>query len=253
MKQIYTTLFVALTTIVGVIKSQAQSGVVATGETTETSGAGSISNSVGQIDFEETTTTSNTVTYGLQQNYNTTSALPVTLLDFTATKYNSTALLSWSTASEISNAGFYLERSLDGKTWGTSIGYVASKAPNGNSSTQLDYNYTDATPLSGINYYRLKQTDLDGKYAYSVTRTVTFDGQDAIGVYPNPTTDVLHIRNVVAGQQVRIVGMDGKVYRTLTVTTSPQQVSVSGLAAGVYFAQLLQNGTVIGTVKFMKQ
>ncbi|MFT4205216.1 MAG: T9SS type A sorting domain-containing protein [Chitinophagaceae bacterium] len=129
--------------------------------------------------------------------------------------------LNWKAASEINNAGFSIERGADGKSW-TSISYVSSRAINGNSSAVLDYSFTDATPLSGT-------------------------------LYPNPATSAVNISNVKTGQQLRIVDIEGKAYWTATVTASPQQTSVSNLASGVYFLQVLENGKIASTIKFFKR
>ena len=71
--------------------------------------------------------------------------------------------LEWVTATEINNDFFTLERSQDGKSF-EEIGKVKGA---GNSSQILNYNFTDEHPNSGVSYYRLKQTDYDGQYAYS--------------------------------------------------------------------------------------
>jgi hypothetical protein len=119
-------------------------------------------------------------------------ALPVKLISFTAEQASaSTAELVWATASEIDNAYFEVERSADGEVW-ASIG-----KENGAGTTDVQTNYTmmDKSPLNGVNYYRLKQVDVDGNTSYSNIAQVTFSGistSEATGttlsVYPNPGT-----------------------------------------------------------------
>jgi hypothetical protein len=111
--------------------------------------------------------------------------LPVELLYFNAYKDKNGAYLNWETASEKNNKGFDIQLSADGKTF-ESVGFVESK--NGNATFNQKYEYTDKqNGKSGLWYYRLKQTDLDGATAYSPTKAVDF-GKSAsdVVVYPNP-------------------------------------------------------------------
>ncbi len=103
------------------------------------------------------------------------NVLPITLLSFNA-EVNSVKLVdaTWVTASEVNNDYFTLERSRDGQTW-FGVGTVQGA---GNSSTTLDYLYTDDAPFSGTSYYRLKQTDFDGAFTYSEVEVVHIDAND---------------------------------------------------------------------------
>ncbi|MBK9542146.1 MAG: T9SS type A sorting domain-containing protein [Bacteroidetes bacterium] len=91
------------------------------------------------------------------------SPLPIELMTFAAHAVEKGCELEWVTATEINNDFFTLERSQDGKSF-EEIGKVKGA---GNSSQILNYNFTDEHPNSGVSYYRLKQTDYDGQYAYS--------------------------------------------------------------------------------------
>ena len=97
--------------------------------------------------------------------------LPVSLIHFNAAlQSNGTVLLGWSTATESGNKGFYIEKSNDNIHW-SQIGFVAGA---GYSSTLKEYNFADATPLSGKNYYRLRQTDNDGHFNLSNVQFLNF-------------------------------------------------------------------------------
>lgn len=90
-------------------------------------------------------------------------SLPIELLYFKGSKYNSDNILHWSTASEDNNDYFTIEKTKDGMAW-----EIIDKEPGaGNSSNQLYYSSVDENVESIINYYRLKQTDYDGKFKYS--------------------------------------------------------------------------------------
>ncbi|MGQ0827453.1 MAG: T9SS type A sorting domain-containing protein [Bacteroidota bacterium] len=110
--------------------------------------------------------------------------LPVKLLSFTATPHNSSVELNWTTVTEINNDFFTVERSSDGADF-ENIGIVDGA---GNNTSVLDYSLTDDNPYKGSSYYRLKQTDFDGKYTYSDIVAVKFDNTNnfIFNVYPNP-------------------------------------------------------------------
>ena len=116
------------------------------------------------------------------------STLPIKLISFNAKIDNTAVALVWSTAVEINNDYFNIERSTNGLTFET-IGTIKG---SGNSSTIQDYTHRDETPLIGTAYYRLKQTDFDGKFEYFKLITVHYaeedDGTCILKVYPNPCT-----------------------------------------------------------------
>jgi hypothetical protein len=117
----------------------------------------------------------------------TGGALPVKLEYFTAEKKDEhSALLKWTTASEINNDHFEIERSDNAADWFK----IAQVQGAGNSNENIDYSLVDAEPLAGPNYYRLKQIDYDGHFAYSEIAEVEFGaGQKSTAVmtiYPNP-------------------------------------------------------------------
>ena len=89
--------------------------------------------------------------------------LPVELLSFEGFSQKNSIFLDWSTATEINNDGFYIERSSDIENW-EDIDFING---NGTSLEKQFYQYEDQSPLFGANYYRLKQMDFDGKYEYS--------------------------------------------------------------------------------------
>jgi hypothetical protein len=117
-------------------------------------------------------------------------------------------------ASQINNDYFTIERSIDNKKWKT-IGEIPGL---GNTSTQMTYNYTDYSPMQGLSYYRLTQTDFDGKSETFAPTTVTCE-VDAIGgytAYPNPAEDELMIDielDTYQGDdiQLQLIDVNGRV------------------------------------------
>jgi hypothetical protein len=111
------------------------------------------------------------------------SPLPITLLSFFANAVNKQAELEWTTASELNNDYYTIQRSQDGLEF-SEIGKVpAGKSPK----TLQKYKFTDINVFPGKSYYRLKQTDLDGKTEYSQIRMVNFpEFETNLVAYPNP-------------------------------------------------------------------
>ena len=124
--------------------------------------------------------------YEFQVN-GTVQPLPVTLVSFGAAPQGTGVAVSWATASEQHNAGFEVQRSADGTTYAT----LASVAGMGTTQSAHTYSYFDAAPLRTTSYYRLKQLDLDGTFAYSpvVAVQAVATSPAALSIYPNPTTD----------------------------------------------------------------
>ncbi|MBK8951083.1 MAG: T9SS type A sorting domain-containing protein [Chitinophagaceae bacterium] len=120
------------------------------------------------------------------------TTLPVKLSSFSVTKQGNNALLNWVTASEINVSRFEIERSYDGINF-TSVG---ARQANGNSTSDISYNYTDPITISsGIIYYRLKTLDIDGKTNLSNVVALRINGGliSNFSVYPNPFTSDLKI------------------------------------------------------------
>jgi hypothetical protein len=176
------------------------------------------------------------------------AALPVEFVTFTATAMDNKYIqLDWQTATENNNSGFEIERSENGENW-QKIGFV-----QGNGTTQeiRDYRYIDQTPFNGINYYRLKQIDFDGKFDYSTMKVVEIETDEKpLSVYPNPVADKLEILN---GQgQAIIYNTLGQPIKKWTIDHPQFTVNVSDLSRGQYILHITkQNGTVI-TRRFVK-
>ena len=141
------------------------------------------------------------------------ATLPVVLAQFIASKQSDGSVkLSWTTSQEV-NAGYYdVERSGDQTGW-TKIGSVKAK---GNSTIATDYSLFDNLPLDGTGYYRLKMVDLDGKFVYSKTVSVSADKNNVpLVIYNNPFTDLIRIKvNVSRAQNLTMTVSDmlGKTY-----------------------------------------
>jgi hypothetical protein len=165
-------------------------------------------------------------------------ALPVKLISFNAVKENTIVALSWSTTEEVNSDRFEVERSINGENWNR-IGSVAS---NNDSNTLKNYGFSDKSPESGENLYRLKMVDRDKTFAYSSIRTVTMDGVvKDLSVYPNPSSDFIRLRDAQNVASVSIVDLNGKtVYATSQV--SKGEISVKNLTTGMYTVRIETKG-----------
>ncbi len=113
--------------------------------------------------------------------------LPIQLLSFAGVCVVQTVLLNWSTAMEINNKSFTVQRSVDGMNW-QRIGTIDGA---GSSTALHSYSFTDKQPANSVSYYRLMLTAFDGENTYSIIITVGKCGMDtakSFTLYPNPST-----------------------------------------------------------------
>jgi hypothetical protein len=115
----------------------------------------------------------------------TAVVLPIELTKFNAESKGNIVEVNWTTASEINNDYFSVERSTNGKEF-EKIGKING---SGNSNTTLSYNYIDNEPKSGISYYRLRQTDFDGATTISniVAVNTNLNNNNSLTIFPNPS------------------------------------------------------------------
>lgn len=166
--------------------------------------------------------------------------VPVMLKSFSAAPKATITDLSWTTAKEENNKGFEIERSADSKTW-SAIGFVASQTVN--SVEEVKYAFTDKQPLSGANYYRLKQVDFDGAFEYSGVRKVNF-GTDAkvYIIYPNPAQNSIKFEGLSGTETIKFFNALGNNVKTVNDATA--SIEVSDLAAGIYNVQIIEGNQV---------
>jgi hypothetical protein len=177
--------------------------------------------------------------------------VPLTLLSFDAFKNKNKVDLKWTTTNEINTSHFEIERSSNAVDF-TKIGSVNSV----NSSGTNNYSSEDIQPLKGINFYRLKQVDIDGSFKYSNINKVLFENfGDAITIYPNPAKDYIQF-DYVSKQKTILVSlfdMQGRLIRTTTLANVlPLKLNVENLSKGNYVIQL-SDGEKIAIGSFIKQ
>lgn len=147
----------------------------------------------------------------------TTTPLPVELEDFTVTYENPAVVASWKTATELNNDHFTLERS------GTDLSFadVAHVAGAGTSNIPHTYSALDTDPFEGRSYYRLKQTDFDGKVNYLGIHTIFIEpSKKNLSVFPNPIESgkpwTLKYVNDIQIDRIEIVDEQGRLLESIT-------------------------------------
>lgn len=171
-----------------------------------------------------------------------TRPLPVEFSYFNATSSEQSVALEWHTAIEINNDYFTIQRSADGITF-NDIGKIAG---SGTSKVPREYTYTDHQPVPGRSYYRIKQTDLDGRYKFSEMRKVemTINSNLSFTIYPNPTTDRFTITSTSQGTTISNVvvldrsGIAIEIERTEILSPYARSFDMTSLASGVYIARV---------------
>ena len=171
--------------------------------------------------------------------------VPVKLSSFTARKQQETVQLYWSTEQEINSKLFIVERSFNGSKW-NEIGRVNAA---GNSAFKINYTAADLHPAKGINYYRLKQIDVDGNFEYSEIRSVYFGNDVNIVLVPNPAVDkvTLYLPGNSTVADIHIYNLEGRLLKRISTDQESVQINISAFSKGIYMIKI--NGRDINEVK----
>ena len=191
---------------------------------------------------------------------NNNAPLPIVLKNFEGKKLTSSDELTWTTNSESNNAYFNLQHSTDGINFET-IAKVNSKAINGNSSNELNYQAINSRPVLGHNYYRLQQVDIDNKTSIHAKMLDLIWGANGstVNIYPNPTSDVLNIdlyTNTALNTTVKVLDMSGRVIKQIQLKSiagiNNITISLGEFTTGLYTVQVYENNKLMQTTKVRK-
>ena len=184
------------------------------------------------------------------------TTVPVKLVSFTAEKATtSTNLLSWSTAEELGVEKYQVQRSVDGKNF---VDLSAATLSAINSSVKTSYNFTDKAPIAGLNFYRLKIVEKNGRFTQSNVAVVNNrKGSSSIKVFPNPAVNYLYIETKASNSgkaSISIINVAGGTVFSKEFVASQQPVftvDVRKLTAGKYFVKTIINNeqTITAFVK----
>lgn len=214
------------------------------GNVTGNETAGSVTSSAAITDFSPFTLGSS----------NTLNPLPVSLISFDATPVNQSVKVVWATSNELNNDKYIVEKSYNGTEW-SAIGTVKGL---GNSNSVAQYSFIDAQPQLGIQYYRLKQVDLNGEFAYSEIKPVAFNHNQHIQVslFPNPANNQVNINlpsNENMDAKLTVFNALGQVVLELSnLSATNFSFDCSNFETGIYNLELSFDGNV-QHVKFLKQ
>ena len=194
-------------------------------------------------------------TYTINATLLSPSTLPISLLYFSGLNEHSYNSFSWSTSTEINNDYFTLEKTTD------ALNFIAIEKTNGagNSNTLLYYSIIDYYPTEGLSYYRLKQTDFDGKYTYSKLVAIDVSSQQTedFSIYPNPfsTSATIVINDVSQFNKVelKIYNVLGEEMMITNITKQITTFDTRSLSTGIYFYQITDNNKTIQSGKLIAQ
>jgi photosystem II stability/assembly factor-like uncharacterized protein len=198
---------------------------------------------------------------GYVVRYFDSSYVPVELVSFEGKKENNKIILSWQTAFELNNIGFYVEKSFDKENW-NNIGFVEGK---GTSTDVNYYSFIDNEIISGKRFYRLKQTDYDGRFEYSQVIEVEIGvplEYSLLQNYPNPFNPLTKINfslKIDSKVTLKVFDILGKematlINRDMTAGYYNIDFNASGYPSGIYFCRLKAegiNGEIFESVKKM--
>jgi hypothetical protein len=173
--------------------------------------------------------------------------LPITLISFN-TEYDSRSAvnLSWQTATEFNTAYFEIEKSADGMNFNT----IGKMLASGNSTQAVSYYFTDTDPQGGINYYRLKQVDIDGLFKYSYVKTVRCNLiSPSVEFYPNPFSTTLNITckeaSRIINSKLAVYNINGTVVINTIIYKQVTTINTSNLPEGIYYYKITSDGNII--------
>ncbi|HBG71777.1 MAG: hypothetical protein A2W93_06300 [Bacteroidetes bacterium GWF2_43_63] len=168
----------------------------------------------------------------------TNGPLPVEIIELAALNKNNKITLSWTTATETNNDYFTIEKSINAEDW-VSIETVDGA---GNSNELVNYEFEDVEPMSGTSYYRLKQTDFDGKFEYFGPVTVNCnEGANGIIAYPNPAQEnVLVVGSQDVPANIYLCDLTGRIIAAYSCNhlSEPFSIDLQNILPGIYLIRV---------------
>jgi len=181
--------------------------------------------------------------------------LPVEISDFRASKKNNIVQLDWSAVSTTADAYFEIERSSNG----TTFQYIGKLAAIGPVAQNIHFSFDDNNPLTGINYYRLKEISSNRSFKYSAVVSIKMDArlQRSVTILSNPVTDKLNVRissDAATGMQLKVINDLGQVIwrQTGNLIKGDNFITVTGaqlhdLRQGMYTLQVNMSNETTST------
>ena len=190
------------------------------------------------------------------QNIQSNGTLPVTMLHCSAEKKNNQALIQWTTSCEINCDKFVVEKSTDGVHF-SNMATIRSFSAGGYCNNSNSYSQQDAMP-NPINFYRIRQVDVDGRSSVSKVMALAFSGKDDIQISNRANITKIVFGNAeFYGNNVRLLFTDSKgrkmavAQTVLSVSNPTWEINTSNWAAGIYHLTICNQFGKSATVGFM--
>ncbi len=165
--------------------------------------------------------------------------LPLQWGPVTAWRQGAAVLVQWTTRQESLVRDFIVERSIDARGW---IPIGSSVAANNNSG-ENSYRQQDATAPAGRLYYRIRQTDIDGRSTYSAIASVAAGNMPALYIFPNPTAESFRLQGMDAADIVKVELFAANGTRVQQWQKAQTQYTIATLSQGIYQLTVeLRNG-----------
>lgn len=174
--------------------------------------------------------------------------LPVEWLNFSATPQQRGILLEWTTATELDNQHFIIEKSYNGQDFEV-VEYIESQ---GSSTAPQSYQFLDQKAQRGVNYYRLSQEDFNGKVDIYKVINAVFETSTTVSVFPNPAVNDITISLPVVSDDVdiRIFDVQGQLVLQQRVDAGNGVINlnVTDLPKGYYTIHMNVEGQLFSEV-----
>jgi hypothetical protein len=152
--------------------------------------------------------------------------------------------LQWNVINEANAKQYEIQRSIDGNNF-FALSSVTSSVTN-------SYTHTDALPVTGNNYYRIKQVSADGSMAYSNIVLVKIADVNGVTITPNPASNYINIYAKSAIKQIQLLNPNGSLLQAVKPNATFYRMQLSNIAAGEYFVRI-ETADGIVNQKFIKQ
>lgn len=178
--------------------------------------------------------------------------LPVKFISFEVARKNKDILVEWSTAEEINNSHFEVQKSENGSTWNT----IAQLNGAGNANSIKNYAYVDRNAIANLLYYRVRQVDLDGTFTYTPVRMVKNDNNQ-LDIKINSTSGNvvnIHFSKPVAGRvKIKLISLSGQVVDDQEANNPVGQIQLNtaGKAKGIYVVSIQDEQNLYMTRKII--
>lgn len=166
-----------------------------------------------------------------------TMPLAVDLLSFQVRNDRTSATLEWTVGNAQDAKAYVVERSNDGHNW-QQQGFVTANAD------QTNYNWTDAAPANGTNYYRVRIEEHNGTTVYSPVRQAAFGQSGSMKLYPNPAHEAVQILlpEAKGSLHVWLIDATGRMLRTAVFPGQQGSLQLQGLIPGIYSVRVSDEG-----------